>query len=94
MTKTTNITRAQVFCLRRIWSDTRYLLRGDRKHALEVRYFMRKRADVRDRSIPVLFRLGLVEFVSEPRESTTYYAVRITVKGNEIRRQYQDMDLK
>lgn len=90
------ITRAQVYRLRRLWHTEVgrfYFVRGDGKKGQEVTG-IRNRSYKNDSSLPVLLRLGLVEFVSdEKKDPTKYYTVKLTVLGELTRRQYQNGDL-
>jgi len=71
-----NLTDTQVYTLRRLLSGENYLLRGDAKKAVE--YLSRKSAP----SIPVLFRLGLVEFTNKsPVTHSKLYSVTLTTEG-------------
>ncbi len=81
------LTNAQIYTLRRLSSGTRYTLRGDRKKALECRPRIRSTFgtdDIAAPSIPVLVRLGLVEY-SHPglKILSTYYPVCLTDAGKE-----------
>jgi len=72
------LTDAQIYTLRRIEGGTQYQCRSDGKRAREAA------SAGADRSIPVLLRLGLVEFCTqEPREQGRYYRVTRTAAGIE-----------
>ncbi|MGC6114768.1 hypothetical protein VU643_22490 [Klebsiella aerogenes] len=84
------LTEAQVFTLRRMMTGTKYQLRGDAKKAIENRPSIEaKRGQwfhpidpVNAPSVPVLYRLGLVDFtINHGQEPTKYYNVRLTDKG-------------
>lgn len=79
-----SLTDSQVYTLRRLNSGTRYLLRGDAKKADEQRPDgPRSHRPVNAPSIPVLYRLGLVEFVTPPKagQATSWYRVMISLDG-------------
>lgn len=84
------LTEAQIFTLRRMMTGTKYQLRGDAKKAIENRPSIEaKRGQwfhsidpVNAPSVPVLYRLGLVDFtINHGQEPTKYYNVRLTDKG-------------
>lgn len=77
------LTNAQIYTLRRLSSGRKYELRGDGKKAREcrpgTRYFT---DDISAPSIPVLLRLGLVDYVrTGGREHTLFYTVTLTESG-------------
>lgn len=87
---TKKLTNAQIFTLRRMNSGIKYLLRGDGKKAHEQRpsvgrergQFYRTIDPVNAPSVPVLYRLGLVEFViNRGQEPQKYYTARLTDAG-------------
>lgn len=78
------LTNAQIYTLRRLSGGSKYQLRGDGKKARECRpgsgIFT---DDFSAPSIPVLFRLGLVDYVHKGvREHTLFYAVTLPTRGN------------
>lgn len=84
------LTEAQVLTLRRMMTGTRYQLRGDGKKARELRPTIAVQhgtwANTVDHinapSVPVLYRLGLVDFIiNRGQEATKYYNVRLTDEG-------------
>lgn len=84
------LTEAQVFTLRRMMTGTKYQLRGDGKKAHENRpsievkrgQWFRTFDPINAPSVPVLYRLGLVDFANNRgQEPTKYYNVRLTDKG-------------
>lgn len=84
------LTEAQVFTLRRMMTGTKYQLRGDGKKAHENRpsievkrgQWFRTIDPINAPSVPVLYRLGLVDFANNRgQEPTKYYNVRLTDKG-------------
>lgn len=77
------LTNAQIYTLRRLSGGSKYQLRGDGKKARECRpgsgIFT---DDFSAPSIPVLFRLGLVDYVHKGvREHTLFYTVTLTDTG-------------
>lgn len=73
---------AQVQTLYRMEDGTRYMLRGDCKKAHEKRPSLFH--DVNAQSIPVLFRLGLVDWaVQGEKDPRLYSFVVMTKKGRE-----------
>ncbi|EMQ6977776.1 hypothetical protein RIM13_005200 [Klebsiella pneumoniae] len=77
------LTNAQIYTLRRLSGGSKYQLRGDGKKARECRpgsgIFT---DDFSAPSIPVLFRLGLVDYVHKGvRKHTLFYAVTLTDTG-------------
>lgn len=87
------LTDAQVLTLRRMMTDTKYLLRGDGKKAYENRPTIAVRSGqwskafepINAPSVPVLYRLGLVDFIIDRgQEPTKYYNVRLTDKGHQV----------
>jgi hypothetical protein len=82
-----NLTKTQIYTLRRMKSGTPYLMRGDGKKAIERRREVSSSMgfdDVNAPSIPVLVRAGLVAFKQgEKRDSTRYYTVILTAAGLE-----------
>ncbi|HCZ5289034.1 TPA: hypothetical protein O3J34_004281 [Salmonella enterica subsp. enterica serovar Saintpaul str. CFSAN004154] len=82
-----SLTDSQVYTLRRLNSGTRYLMRGDGKKADEQRPDgPRSHRPVNAPSIPVLYRLGLVGFVTPPKagQATSWHRVVITSKGQDV----------
>ncbi|ESL45284.1 hypothetical protein [Klebsiella pneumoniae] len=81
------LTNAQIYTLRRLASGTRYTLRGDNKKARECRPCVRSRFgtdDISAPSIPVLIRLGLVDFARPgPKVHSTFYPVVLTEAGKQ-----------
>lgn len=81
------LTNAQIYTLRRLSSGTRYMLRGDGKKAMECRPKIRSAFstdDIAAPSIPVLVRLGLVEYTRPGLKTpSTYYPVSMTDAGKE-----------
>lgn len=84
------LTEAQVITLRRMMTGTKYQLRGDGKKAHENRpsievkrgQWFRTIDPINAPSVPVLYRLGLVDFANNRgQEPTKYYNVRLTDKG-------------
>jgi len=87
------LTEAQVFTLRRMMTGIKYQLRGDGKKAHENRPSIAvKRGQwfnaidpINAPSVPVLYRLGLVDFIIDRgQEPTKYYNVRLTDKGHQV----------
>jgi hypothetical protein len=79
-----SLTDSQVYTLRRLNSGTRYLMRGDGLKADEQRLDgPRSHRPVNAPSIPVLYRLGLVDFVTPPKagKATSWHPVMITSDG-------------
>ncbi|HCI7819588.1 TPA: hypothetical protein NPY75_003192 [Escherichia coli] len=71
---------AQIQTLYRMEDSTSYMLRGDCKKAYEKRPSLFH--DVNAPSIPVLFRLGLVDWkVPGEKDPTRYSSVVMTKKG-------------
>ncbi|EQA8340117.1 hypothetical protein ACX9EL_005121 [Klebsiella oxytoca] len=88
--KAMRLTEAQVFTIRRMITGTKYQLRGDGKKAIESRPSIETKRGVwfhtidpiNAPSVPVLYRLGLVDFtINHGQEPTKYYNVRLTDKG-------------
>lgn len=82
-----SLTDSQVYTLRRLNSGTRYLMRGDGKKADEQRPDgPRSFRPVNAPSIPVLYCLGLVDFVTPPKagQATSWHRVVITRKGQDV----------
>lgn len=93
MTKAISLTEAQVFTLRRMMTGTKYQLRGDGKKAHENRpsievkdgQWFHSIDPVNAPSVPVLYRLGLVDFIiNRGQEPTKYYNVSLTERGREM----------
>lgn len=89
--KQPKLTMAQVYTLRRISSGTSYSLRADGNKAHENReeivassgrWGLRPHP-VNAPSIPVLYRLGLIEFTTTlvNRETKRYYRIQLTAAG-------------
>lgn len=90
--KPPKLTMAQVYTLRRLASGTSYSLQGNGKKAHENReeivvargQWSRTTMPVNAPSIPVLFRLGLVEFIhpkSAITQPTHWHRVALTDTG-------------
>lgn len=81
------LTNAQIYTLRRMNSRTKYVMRGDGKKGCERRPDVRRAFgydDVNAASIPVLYRLDLINFVIDRgQEPTKFYHVQLTDKGRE-----------
>ncbi|PHM72252.1 hypothetical protein [Xenorhabdus sp. KJ12.1] len=81
------LNNAQIYTLRRLSSGTLYMLRGDRCKAFERRNevsYSLEFDDINAPSLPVLFRLGLVEFsLAGNKVPTMFYPVRLTQAGQE-----------
>lgn len=79
------LTDAQIYTLRRMNAGRGYLMRGDGKKADEKRPDASSSTGwepVNAPSIPVLYRLGLVDWATgAPKESTKWYDVRLTPDG-------------
>lgn len=78
------LTNAQIYTLRRLSGGSKYQLRGDGKKARECRpgsgIFT---DDISAPSIPVLFRLGLVDYVHKGGENTPcFMRLRLPTRGN------------
>lgn len=69
--------------LRAMREGNRFLLRGDRSHACQVRYnpVTKQREDRTALSVIRLERAGLIAFDSEPLTPDRYYSVKMTKKG-------------
>lgn len=76
---------ASLSILRAMRDGSRFLLRGDRSHACQVRYHpvSGQRQDRTALSVIPLERAGLVKFESEPLTPGRYYSVKMTEKGIE-----------
>lgn len=85
------LSNAQIYTLRRMNSGTNYSLSGDGRKARELRgRVVFKTDDISAPSIPVLYRLGLVEFTpSLRRESGRYYSVKLTRAGIDLAKSAQ-----
>ncbi|HAT3959759.1 TPA: hypothetical protein I9Y37_001898 [Citrobacter freundii] len=88
------LTNAQIYTLRRMNTGTKYTMRGDGKKAEEQRptvavergQWFRTTDPCNAPSVPVLYRLGLVDFVptiDKNRTSSLWYSVQLTDKGRE-----------
>ncbi|MCX8980083.1 hypothetical protein NLN92_18940 [Citrobacter portucalensis] len=81
------LSNAQVYTLRRMKSGTKYMLRGDGKKGYERRPACRTAMDydpINSASLPVLHRLGLVEFtIDRGQEPTKFYNVQLSKRGRE-----------
>ncbi|QVW53688.1 hypothetical protein ZS_23 [Salmonella phage vB_STM-ZS] len=78
------LTKAQIYTLRRLKSGTKYVMRGDGKKADEQRPDGRLYRPVNAPSVPVLYRLGLLDFVNFRfafGQPTQYHAVKLTPHG-------------
>lgn len=93
-TKTVNkLTMAQVYTLRRLSSGTQYVLRGDCKKADERRPDGRGVHPVSAPSIPVLYRMGLVEFnINRGKDPSLYSRVRLTDAGKQAVKETKDRE--
>lgn len=80
------LTQAQIYVLRRLASGTKYEICGDLRRARECRTFRGASDDVRCRSTPVLFRLGLVELANPSLHPLpgSYYQVRLSATGRDV----------
>ena len=85
MTKPKKLTMAQVYTLRRMKNGIKYVLNGDERRAHELRPDGRYSSrPVNAPSIPVLFRLGLIEFNKHyPKEKGRYYNINLTELGRQ-----------
>lgn len=96
------LTDAQIYTLRRLATGTSYSLRGNGKKGHENREEIRTEPGrwyrtthpVNAPSLPVLFRLGLVEFVPlrETKEPSKNYRVQLTKEGQELARYARTSD--
>ncbi|HIG8798279.1 TPA: hypothetical protein ACYEOW_004859 [Raoultella terrigena] len=79
------LTNAQIYTLRRLSGGRKYQLSGDGKRARECRPGTGILTDdISAPSVPVLFRLGLVDYVYKGgRENTLFYAVTLTDTGKQ-----------
>ncbi|MEB2478119.1 hypothetical protein QMM96_22070 [Citrobacter freundii] len=86
------LTNAQIYTLRRMNTGTKYTLRGDGKKAEEQRptvavergQWFRTTDPCNAPSVPVLHRMGLVEFIIDRgQEPNKFYRVQLTDKGRE-----------
>lgn len=78
-------TNAQINTLRRMFSGTKYSLRGDGKRGIERRLFLGSPNDITAASLPPLYRLGLIKFSSnKEREATRFYEVMLTEAGRAL----------
>ncbi len=81
------LTNAQIYTLRRLSGGSKYQLRGDGKKARECRpgsgIFT---DDISAPSIPVLFRLGLVDYVHKGGERTRLVLCGYAYRHGETRR--------
>lgn len=82
------LSNAQIYTLRRMTSGTKYMLKGDGTKGFERRPACRNALGydpINAPSLPVLYRLGLVEFTVTPgREATKFYNVQISPRGREL----------
>lgn len=78
--------------LRAMRDGNKFLLRGDRSHACQVRYnpVTKQREDRTTLSLIPLERAGLIKFESEPLNPNRYYSVKITKKGMELMEEKDD----
>ena len=99
--KAPKLTMAQVYTLRRAMSGTSYSLRGDGKKGIENRpdigvrrgQWFRTTTPFNAPSIPVLFRLGLVDFAnpkSAPKRPSHWHQIVVTGAGNVAYQQTKD----
>ena len=86
------LTDAQIYTLRRMKSGIKYVLQGDGKKAHEQRPSVRVERGqwfntidpINAPSVPVLYRLGLVDFkLNRGQELTKFYSVQLTDAGRE-----------
>ncbi|QPR26795.1 hypothetical protein I6G97_09910 [Edwardsiella hoshinae] len=78
MCKKYRLTDAQVYTLRRMRIGTRFFMQHDARRGQEERGNSR----INCPSLPVLFRLGLVDFCSDClKQKGTWYRVRLTSDG-------------
>lgn len=86
-TKNKPLTDAQIYTLRRMKSGTKYSMRGDGKKGFERRPACRTASGYEPMnapSIPVLYRMGLVEFtLDRGQEHMRFYNVQLTDEGRE-----------
>lgn len=79
------LSNAQIYTLRRLSSGIRYTLSGNGKKARECRQNIKSQFltdDIAAPSIPVLVRLGLVDYTRPGlRVPTTCYSVTLTESG-------------
>lgn len=76
---------AQIYTLRRINSGTRYFMRGDGLKGEEDRSVRYSVDRVNCKSIPVLYKKGLVEFCSDCLKlKSSWYSIRLSSLGKEI----------
>lgn len=78
------LTKAQIYTLRRIKTGTKYVMRGDGKKADEQRLDGRLYRPVNAPSVPVLYRLGLLDFInfrSAIKQPTHYHSIVLTPQG-------------
>lgn len=82
-TKNKALTLPQIRTLVEIKNGTMYSLREDGKKAHEARWRGIRQVDVISApSVPVLYRVGMVDFVHDkPTESGKYGSIRLTSKG-------------
>lgn len=79
----TKLTTSQIYTLRRIASGGVYRLKGNCKKGAECRSTYGGVTDaVNAPSLPVLFRLGLIEFESKlAKDEFKYYNIALTEEG-------------
>jgi len=86
-TKNKPLTDAQIYTLRRMNSGTKYMMQGNGKKGFERRPDVRRSFgydDVNAPSVPVLYRMGLVEFtLNRGQEPVKFYRVQLTDAGRE-----------
>ncbi|CND07634.1 Uncharacterised protein [Yersinia frederiksenii] len=86
------LSNTQIFTLRRMLNGTRYLASGDGRRGDECRVDRAYSCErpVNAPSIPVLLRLGYVEFVyNVTNDPKLNYRVRLTDKGKEAAEKMQ-----
>lgn len=87
-----NLTNAQIYTLRLLAGGTLYQLSGSGGKGRECRPSIRSRFtnDVNAPSLPVLYRLGLIDFVSqEKKDHSLFYRVRLTYSGQQAAKTMQ-----
>nr|HAC6196742.1 hypothetical protein [Salmonella enterica subsp. enterica serovar Typhimurium] len=82
------LTQPQIYVLHRLASGTKYEICGEFRRARECRMYRGASDDVRCRSTPVLFRLGLVELVNPSQRPLpgSYYQVKLSATGSDLLR--------
>lgn len=79
MSRRIRLTDAQIYTLRRMYSGTRYFMRGDMEKGEQDKGSHR----VNCPSLPVLFREGLVDWCNPScrKSDGLYYSVKLTPDG-------------